>query len=222
MKIDLHVHSRHSPDSSLRVEAIVDQIGLAGVQGFALTDHNSVAGHAGLRELARSRPSVLLIPGCEVSTREGHLLAYGIAEVPPAHAPLAETIEWVEGHGGVAVLAHPLRWSHGVGKAAAQRARVPALESMNAHTSPIRNARAELIAAHRAIGTTGGSDAHELTDVGRGYTEFSDEATSVDDLLEALRRGHVRAGGAPLAGASRVRLAVRTGLLRFGRGLRSI
>jgi predicted metal-dependent phosphoesterase TrpH len=222
LRLDLHVHAGWSPDSRLGLEQIVARLPYAGLRGFALTDHNSIGGLAALRALGERYPTYLFLPGVEVSTREGHLLAYGIGEVPPVHRPVAETIEWVRAHGGEPVLAHPFRRAHGVGRRVAESARVPAIETRNGHNSEIVNLRAEGLAAHRALGMTGGSDAHAARDVGRAFTEFDPGVASVDDLLEAIRRGHVGATGASMPWTSRLRLGVRTGLLLASRGFRPI
>ncbi|EQD49028.1 PHP domain protein, partial [mine drainage metagenome] len=132
-RLDLHIHSQHSPDSKMRLETIVGQLGRTGLSGFALTDHNSVAGHDELRELQRRNPGYLFVPGVEVSALEGHLLAYGIPTAPPVHRPVAETIDWVLAHGGEPVLAHPFRRSHGVGRRIAETAAIRAMEVRNGH-----------------------------------------------------------------------------------------
>ncbi len=222
VRLDLHVHSVHSPDSGLTLEAVVGRLSYGGLRGFALTDHNTVRGHAALAELASKYTAYLFLPGVEVSTREGHLLAYGVSEAPPVHRPLAETVEWVRAHGGEAVPAHPFRWTHGVGRAVAERAAVPALEARNGHNSEIANLRAEELAARRNLGATGGSDAHALDDLGRAYTEFEPTVASRDDLLEAIRRRAVQPGGKSMPLAGRLRLAARSGLLRVRRGFRPI
>jgi predicted metal-dependent phosphoesterase TrpH len=222
LRVDLHVHSRFSPDGRANLEAIVDQIGVAGLQGFALTDHNTLAGHRRLAELRTRFPMYWLLPGVEVSTVEGHLLVYGVSELPPIHAPLADTLDWVRSRGGVGVLAHPFRWSHGVGRHLAETSAVAAIETSNGHNSEVANARAELVAARRGLGHTGGSDAHDVREVGRAYTEFPNEFSSLDDLLEILRRGRTLGGGRSLTFGHRVRLGIRTGLLRAARGFRSI
>lgn len=222
VRLDLHVHSRHSPDGRMEVDEIVDQLAYAGVQGFALTDHNSVAGHARLGELRTKFPMYWFIPGVEVSTREGHLLLYGVDEAPPAHRPLAETLEWARARAAVAVLAHPFRWAHGVGRALAERAPVDGLETKNGHNAELANARAEFVAARRAIGATGGSDAHRRRDVGRAFTELTAEVASVDDVLERLRRGLSRGSGHSLTFGERIRVSTQTVLSRVARGFRAI
>jgi predicted metal-dependent phosphoesterase TrpH len=221
-RIDLHVHSRHSPDSSLRVTEVAELLRSEGFRGFALTDHNSVEGHRELSDLKSRFPRFLLVPGVEVSTREGHLLVYGVPSAPPPHRPIAETVEWVAGQGGVAVLAHPFRRSHGVGRRVAETASVSALEAKNGHTSEVANAKAGLVAARRHLGATGGSDAHSLADLGHAFTEFPPEVESVDDLLEAIRHGWTAAGGRSLGWPGRLRLSLRTGALLIARGFRPI
>ena len=222
LRLDLHLHSTYSPDSQLRLEAAVEQLGVAGVNGFALTDHNTVAGHASLRSLAERFPKYRFVPGVEVSTREGHLLAFGIDAVPPLHHPVVETVAWIEAHGGVAVPAHPARHSHGIGRRVAEALKVPALETVNGHNSEVANARAALIAARRRLGETGGSDAHDAAGVGRGFTLFPEGIDTVEEVLEELRRRHTQAGGISLRIREIPRLALRTVALRIARGFRAI
>lgn len=222
LRLDLHVHSRHSPDSRLSITGIAEAISVAGLDGFALTDHNTVAGHVELARVAASNPRLRIVPGVEVSTREGHVLALGVVEAPPPYRPVDESIRWIVAHGGVAVPSHPMRWVHGIGARTAERVDVPALETVNGHNGAVTNGRAELLAARRGIGATGGSDAHERRDVGRAFTELPPDLDSVDAVLEALRSHRTRGAGSSLSGSDRARLAVRTWLNRAARGFRSL
>jgi predicted metal-dependent phosphoesterase TrpH len=221
-RLDLHVHSVGSVDSRLSLEQIAARLPYTGLRGIALTDHNTVEGLPALRSLREKFPGYLFVPGVEVSTREGHLLAYGVTELPPTRRPVAETLEWIQARGGVPVIAHPFRRAHGVGRSVAETASVPAIETRNGHNSEIANLRAEGVAAHRSLGMTGGSDAHSTADIGRAFTEFDPEPTSIDDVLEALRQGRVTANGMSLPWSARLRLSLRTGLLLAGRGFRPI
>lgn len=222
VRLDLHVHSHFSPDSRLPLDAIVARLPYCGLKGFALTDHNTVRGHAALAEAQVRYPAYLLLPGVEVSTVEGHLLAYGVREAPPAHRSVVETIEWVRAQGGEAVPAHPFRRSHGVGRTIVESVPVSAIEGRNGHNSEIANLRAEDVAARRNLGTTGGSDAHALSDLGRAFTEFDPSAASVDDLLECLRKRTTTADGKSMTFAGRLRIGLRSGLLLASRGFRPI
>ena len=221
-RIDLHVHSAYSPDSRLTLDEIVARLSYVGLRGFALTDHNSVRGHAALRQLQDRYPSYLFVPGVEVSTLEGHLLALGVNETPPVRRPIAETIEWVRAHGGESVPSHPFRRSHGIGRRVAESVAVNALETRNGHNSEIDNLRASDIAARRGLAETGGSDAHALDDLGRTYTEFTDPVASVEDVLDAIRRKRSAADGKSMPLGGRFRRGFRSALLRVGRGFRPI
>jgi predicted metal-dependent phosphoesterase TrpH len=217
-RFDLHVHSVHSPDSKLALEEIVGRLSYAGLRGFALTDHNSVRGHGSLAELQARHPGYLFVPGVEVSTSEGHLLAFGVGEAPPPHRPIAETVEWVRARGGESVPSHPFRRSHGIGRRVAETVNVAGLETRNGHNSEIDNLRAADVAARRGLAETGGSDAHALVDLGRTYTEFQDPIASVDELLEAVRRKRTVADGKSMPWGGRVRWGLRSALLRAARG----
>lgn len=101
MKIDLHIHSKNS-DGADTVEELVPMIKAAGVDVFALTDHDRTDGWAKAAELANEL-WLSFIPGIEITT-EGrvpssngsihpfgvHLLAY----LPdPENAELKEVLE---------------------------------------------------------------------------------------------------------------------------------
>ncbi len=221
-RVDLHVHSTYSPDSSLTLDQLAGRLAFAGLRGAALTDHNTVRGHRALAETAQAHPEYWFIPGVEISTREGHLLAYGVSSDPPVGRPVEETIEWVRDQGGIAALAHPYRWTHGAGRRAGSRASVDLIETVNGHNTPVANARAELLSARRSLPSTGGSDGHEPRDLGRAYSEFPDDVHSVGDLLEALHRGSVRGSGTSLGIPGQIRWSLRTSLLRAARVFRAI
>lgn len=88
---DLHTHSTVSDGTEAPAE-LMRQAARAGLWGVALTDHDSTSGWA---EAAAAVPEtgVALIPGMELSTREGytsvHMLAYLID--PLDEALIAET-----------------------------------------------------------------------------------------------------------------------------------
>jgi predicted metal-dependent phosphoesterase TrpH len=222
LRLDLHVHSTYSADSSLALETIVEQLGAAGLHGFALTDHNTVAGHAQLSSLRERHPRFWLIPGIEVSTREGHVLLYGVGEAPRRDLPLPELLDWARARNGIPVLAHPFRWMNGVGRRIAEGAPVAGLEARNARTAELANARAELLAVRRHLAATGGSDAHDRRSLGRAYTEFAEEPGTLEELLEELRRSHCWVGGRSLGPAGRILLAMRCSVLRLARGFRPV
>jgi len=88
VRADLHVHSNASDGTDTPAE-VMHRAARAGLDAVALTDHDTVAGHA---EARRSLPDGLtLVPGmelsCRLDDRSLHLLAYLF---DPEHPELAE------------------------------------------------------------------------------------------------------------------------------------
>lgn len=221
-RLDLHVHSAFSADGREPIGRLVAGLGGLGLQGLALTDHNTPRGLAELPALQRDRPELLLLPGVEVSAVEGHLLVYGVSEAPPAHRPVVELLDWCRSRAAVPVLAHPFRWTHGVGGTVAGTAAVPALETTNGHNGARANARAVSAAEARRLGTTGGSDAHLFADLGRAWTRFPEGVATVEEALDALRKGRTIAEGRSATLRERWTAALRSGELRLRRGLKPL
>jgi predicted metal-dependent phosphoesterase TrpH len=82
--IDLHSHSRFSADGVAEPEAMVAEARAKGLHGFAITDHNTCAcvdyfeQHGLLNKEGLPVNGLLIIPGQEITTAEGHLLALGV------------------------------------------------------------------------------------------------------------------------------------------------
>ncbi len=80
MRIDLHSHSTASDGTDPPAE-VVRRAGEAGLDILALTDHDTLAGHAAARRALP--PGLALVTGMELSCRlDGHsvhMLAYGLA-----------------------------------------------------------------------------------------------------------------------------------------------
>lgn len=96
MRVDLHCHSTHS-DGSLPAAEVAAKAGAAGVELFALTDHDTLAGYAATRE---ALPGVAVLRAvelsCKVEGRTIHLLMYGV-EDGPGLAALEQRLAVVQG-----------------------------------------------------------------------------------------------------------------------------
>jgi len=74
---DLHVHSRESGDARPDLDAIADLARSQGLDFVVVTDHNVVSGADFLVDAQARHPDVLLLPGIEVTTYDGHANALG-------------------------------------------------------------------------------------------------------------------------------------------------
>jgi len=199
LRIDPHVHSEGSYDGHDPVELLLEQAAEIGLDGIVVTDHDVI--HESLRaaELAPEY-GLIGIPGVEVSTNVGHLLAIGVTEMPPRRAPLNETVEWIRDHGGVAVVPHPFQRSrHGIPRR--HLVDCDAVEVFNSWLfTGFRNRRARRFAAERGYPALAASDAHSVPHVGRAFTELViDDVARVDldgdAVLDAMRNGSTRMRG---------------------------
>ena len=193
LKCDLHVHTNASRDGESPVEEVIAAARAAGLDAVAITDHDTTEG--ALYALGQDNPDILIIPGIEVSTKQGHLLVLGTTKVFPPKEDVLKTIACAKAEGGVTIVPHPFhRWRHGVGlrcKEALKEA--DAIEAFNSrYIIGTANQRAVKQAKKYHKPLTAGSDAHNCKFVGFGITEIECSERSVDAILAAIREGHIR------------------------------
>ncbi len=220
MLLDLHNHTRYSPDSRVSPAELVAVAKRIGLQGIAITDHNAVRGVDEALDAAGA--GFLVIPGTEVSTRDGHVLAYGVSEAIPRDLSVQETVERITALGGVAVAAHPYRFWSGLGAEALGRARFAAFETCNGRTLRRGNARARTEATAARIGQTGGSDSHFLDEVARAVTSVNSGPTDVDGVLQILGKGSTAAQGFDRDAAGTIRYVTKALSEWIFRGMKRI
>ncbi|GAA2098478.1 PHP domain-containing protein [Kitasatospora saccharophila] len=94
MRIDLHAHSNASDGTDSPAELVANAVA-AGLDVVALTDHDTVAGHAEAAA-AVAGTGLVLVPGAELSCQVGgismHLLAYLFDPAEPAFAAERELV----------------------------------------------------------------------------------------------------------------------------------
>ena len=199
MKLDLHVHTKYSPDCIIEPELYIKRAVKIGLHGFAITDHNEVAGAVKIFKSTKGRKDIIIIPGIEVSSDSGHILGYGITELVPRGLTPKETIERITELGGVAVAAHPYRLASGLGSEKVKSAKFKSIEILN-HRSPKReNLRASKLAVELKSGTTGGSDAHQVWELGLAATQFNltlqSSREGIDAILDEITKKSTKPAG---------------------------
>jgi predicted metal-dependent phosphoesterase TrpH len=196
LQFDPHVHSAASYDADTPIEELLECAASAGLDAVAVTDHNAI--EASLRAVERAPDyGLLAVPGVEVSTADGHLLALGVETRPDPGRSLPVTVDAVRSLGGVSVVPHPFQRSrHGASASAIEDADPDAVEVHNAHTLlGVRNGQARAFARRHGFPGVGASDAHTASLVGRGYTTVRVDARTADALLDGLRVGRTTPGG---------------------------
>jgi predicted metal-dependent phosphoesterase TrpH len=196
--LDLHCHSRFSADGVAQPEALVEEARRKGLNGFAITDHNTCAcvdyfeEHGFLTPDGLPVDGLLIIPGQEITTAEGHLLALGV-RLPDnlKGIPALEAVRLIHEHGGLAIPPHPYDFFRaGIRQPVLETLDLDALEVFNAATTFKRyNRQAFAYAQQRGLPMTAASDAHDHAALGTAYSILEAEEFSVQGVLQAIRKG---------------------------------
>jgi len=191
MRFDLHVHSNCS-DGRDAVETILRAAVRRGLFGLSITDHDTLRGsEKAMRIIREEGLELVLIPGAEVTTSEGHLLCLGIEELVPRGRSPEETAELAREQGGIAIVPHPYHpFRHAIG-------RIPDCDAVEVYNSKhlfgIANARARMGARRRHLPMVAGSDSHFAATVGLGVTDIA--AADAVEAVAAIREGRTRVIG---------------------------
>lgn len=198
--IDLHVHtSPASPCSSASVDDLIAEARRIGLNGICLTDHNYVWKASEVENL-RQKHGFLVLRGNEITTDQGDMLVFGLEKDIPGIIPLTDLKKEVQAADAFMIVAHPFRGflvfgASQVGLTPEKAMERPllklvdAVEVMNGKVTEKENQFAAQVAAGLNLPVTGGSDAHEVEEVGKYATRFDGTIKDEKDLLAALKTG---------------------------------
>ncbi|MDA0771108.1 MAG: PHP domain-containing protein [Chloroflexi bacterium] len=207
MIIDIHTHTYPTSDDSLLTpEALIDEAKRIGLDGVCLTDHDRFWEPKDMVALSKKH-DYLVIPGCEVTTEEGHLLVYGLREYIFGMHKAQFVKDLVDEAGGAIVVAHPYRRRYNKTAHTTPRAfyemldkactsevfsMVNGVEVFNGRGSKEENAFSAEVAKRFDMGGTGASDAHKIDDIGTFATEFEVDIRDLDGFIAELKGGRFR------------------------------
>lgn len=187
--IDLHTHSRpYSGDSALDGAELVQRAAAAGLEGVALTEHDTLRPAEEVAALAE-RFGILVFSGMELTTEIGHVLAFGLDSYHPSLRSIETLRREAAAVGGVLFLAHPFRgWNRPI-----DWGRLPELvhgvEALNGQEHGTRNDRAVELARSFSLPGIGGSDTHFAPGLAVCATRLSRSPRDDADLARELREG---------------------------------
>jgi predicted metal-dependent phosphoesterase TrpH len=105
---DFHVHA-FPGDGALAPWTLRDEARRAGLDVFAVTNHNHVFTARLARWINRVSDGPIAIPGEEITNPDYHLIAIGVEHAVSADQPAAAAIAAIHAQGGIAIAAHPGR-----------------------------------------------------------------------------------------------------------------
>ncbi|MDX2163123.1 MAG: CehA/McbA family metallohydrolase [bacterium] len=200
-RADLHMHTTVS-DGIASVQTMLAHIADRGqLDVIAITDHDRL--EASLWAYAnRERYPFEIVPGLEVTTCEGHVLALWCTQPIPKGLSLKETCAAIHEQDGIAVIAHPYEptidpvaaWRYFRHPEVLLEAGIDAVEVFNAGAFTLGcNWLAARQFRDTAMPLLGNSDAHMPASVGTGRTRFHGKTAA--DLRTSIANGWTAAEG---------------------------
>jgi hypothetical protein len=215
LTLDLHVHTNYSHDGRDSVEKIIESAIAKKLDGIAICDHDTMEGsYAARKYVADNDRNLMIIPGIEVTTSEGHLIVLGVEDGVEKGLSPEETIRMAiekkkekeqENKGTVVFIAphpfHPFR--HSIGNLCVHpELDIDAIETYNSrYFFGFANGMARRKAARNDITAVAGSDAHSAECVGLatvdvevevGIAQNPESKTRVEAILKGIKAGKVR------------------------------
>jgi predicted metal-dependent phosphoesterase TrpH len=192
VRVDLHVHTMWSGDSTTTPDELVDAVAESGLDVVCITDHNAVAGAEELQGVLPCR----VVVGEELRTAAGEIIGLFLTERVPMGMGHVDAARAIRDQGGLVYVPHPFDpLRRNLAEPAlyelAEAGLVDAVEVLNAKTSLASlNRRAADFAAELDLAAGAGSDAHVPDALGAACVEMPDFDDPVG-FLSALRAGRV-------------------------------
>lgn len=196
MNIDFHIHSCYSFDSFLKPATIISSARLKGLDGLAVTDHDTMAGVEEFRKLASN---LYIIAGQEVSTTSGDIIGLFLKETIRS-TEVDAVIKEIRNQGGLAVLAHPFKWPHLL-RTDEFLKKFDCIEVFNARNNIpapyLENHLAKKAVQRLKLSFLAGSDVHEGFEIGCARTIFNFLPKDANDekIKNAILKQEVRVEG---------------------------
>ena len=194
LKIDLHVHSNYSHDSIMTPKELVYYSKKNGLDGVAITDHGRIDGAVKIA----AETDFLIIPGMEIYSADGHIIALDVKEPVRKGMKADETVDQIHDNGGIAVACHPA--SFFVRSLSINiDAKFDAIETINASSVPFKYStkQAQKLAVRLGASQVAGTDAHYGPELGFAYTLVESE-NKTDEIIRAVKAGRCQPFGRPI------------------------
>lgn len=189
MRVDLHNHTRYSPDSLLKLKDIVHLAKRAHLDALAITDHDTIEGAQALKALT---PFPIIV-GEEIRTNQGEVCGLFLKERIAPGQTAATTMRQIHEQGGIVYIPHPLDRFR---RTTLQREiflqlldHIDIVKVLNARVFlPLDNERADALAREHDLLRGAGSDTHHGIEIGRAYVEtppFHDAPSFLQSMARA-------------------------------------
>jgi predicted metal-dependent phosphoesterase TrpH len=199
MKIDMHVHTCYSSDSSLQLSDIVSVVNEGRLDGVAITDHNEIIGAQKLQQMA----SFPVIVGEEIMTESGEIIGLFLKKRISPGLSLIETIDCIKEQEGLVAVPHPfdrLRSSAiNITKLNTIINHIDLLEAFNSRNIFSKdNSAAAFFAEQNGIAKIAGSDAHTKSEIGAAYIAIMNFANP-EEFMASISNADIFTSKSPIS-----------------------
>jgi predicted metal-dependent phosphoesterase TrpH len=216
---DLHMHTAHSDGfcGSQNEKHVPCPLFLTaqtatnrGLDFIAISDHNSIAHYAEMRELQPYFDKLLLIPGREMTTFYGHFNAFGVTQyidylvAEKNGRTIDEVVHDIQSMGGIASINHPMSPTGEACRGCGWTPPAPVDMSKFTGIEVVNSGRVmdafwdQQLAKGLRLTAIGGSDNHDATKaedqrgaLAHPTTVVQAKELSVAGILDGVRAGHV-------------------------------
>ncbi|MFZ3385356.1 MAG: PHP domain-containing protein [Candidatus Methanoperedens sp.] len=186
MKYDLHIHSKYSSDGILDVKEIVKIAIKRGLDGIAITDHNTIKG--GIEAKKYETTCLKVIIGSEIMTEKGEVIGLFLSEEIKS-GMLQDVINEIKDQNGIVIIPHPFdEMRHSSFQPAEEDIKfIDGIEGFNSRCLFQKyNINANEFAKRHNMVITAGSDAHFLNEIANAGI-----ITQIEDIREAFLKKEI-------------------------------
>ena len=157
-----------------------------------VTNHNTLDGFKQITEYKNNHEkfsSLEIYPAVEITTdKEAHVLVYGLHDEIKSNQSIDEILDAAKSQDAVTIAPHPFSL---VDALRDDSLKCDLFEVFNSSNVDIySNKKAEIFAKENNLLTTGGSDSHISSTIGR-CTNMIDAQNNLDDVIYAMKKGKI-------------------------------
>lgn len=194
MLLELHAHTYYSHGTKVYYEGLnspesmVKAASKLGLDGIAITDHNRIKGALEALKYS-SKYGIMVIPGEEINTKDGHLIGLGINELIKPGKTVEETINRIHEQGGISIAPHPFDVKgEGIGKKAIKCDAIEIFNSLNLERASNRKNLKFIKKVKKPYVV--GSDAHNKEMI--GYSLNKVKGKTIEKVLDSIKKGKTK------------------------------
>ena len=203
LKLDLHVHTIYSGDSIISPKNLIKYAKIKGLDGFAITDHDTLKAYAILKK-QNLRNELVIIPGMEIKTHIGEITALFIEDnIEFKNNHFLTVVETVKENNGLIIIPHPFDFLRDNSLKIKYlndeiiKKYINGIEILNSRIILKRCIKKAIVFNQKYnLFETGGSDAHLKEEIGNGYTLIQNTDKTHENIRKSLNNNKSKSMGA--------------------------